>query len=136
MKILLSIVINSLILFALAYFLQENSNNTWIIIAWGQYEYDSVMAWKTYLLWWIILWVINLIIRPILGILKIVLFIVSWFITILANAIVLFSLDYILKNILIIEWIWYHINWLVEFIIAVNIFTILNMLYSLLLFKK
>jgi len=136
MKILFSIIINSLILFVLAYFLQPNDNWTWIIIANWIYNYNDFFAWKTYLLWWIILWLINIVIYPILAILKIVLFIISWIVTIIANALILFSLDYILKNILIVDWIWYNINWIVEFIIAVIIFTILNMIYSLLLFKK
>ncbi len=137
MKILLSIIINSLILFVMAYFLQENSDNSWIIIANWLYDYNSILAWKTYLLGWIILGLINLTIKPILKILSIPLFFIFfWLVVFIVNAIILFLLDYILTDLLIINWIWYHINWIVEFIIAVVIFTILNMIYSLLLFKK
>ena len=137
MKILLSIIINSTILFAMAYFLQENSSWTWILIAKWEYDYSSILAWKTYLLGWIVLGLINLTIKPILKILSIPLFFIFfWLVAFVVNAIILFLLDYILTDLLIINWIWYHINWIIEFIIAVVIFTILNMVYSLLLFKK
>lgn len=135
MKILFSIIINSLILFVLAYFLQVNESWNWITIAGWVYEYNSLMAIKTYLLWWIILWTINLIIKPILKIIKVILFFISGIITLIVNAITLFSLNFILKDWLIIDGVWYHIEWVVEFIIAVIIFTILNMIFSL-FFKK
>jgi len=139
MKILLSIVINSLILFAIAYLLQSNpdkSLDSWVILGCTECGYDSILAWKTYILGWIVLGLINLAIWPILKILSIVLFFISWIITFIVNAITLFLLDYILSDILIIDWIWYHINWTVNFIIAVIIFTILNIIYSILFFKK
>ena len=137
MKILLSIIINSTILFVMAYLLQENSSETWIIIAWWEYEYNSILAWKTYLLGWIVLGLINLTIKPILKILSIPLFFIFfWLVVFIVNAIILYLLDFILTDILIIDWIWYHIKWTIEFIIAVIIFTILNMIYSLLFFKK
>ena len=137
MKILLSIIINSLILFVMAYFLQENSSWSWIIIAWWEYDYNSILSWKTYLLGWIVLGLINLTIKPILKILSIPLFFVFFgLVVFIVNAIILYLLDFILTDILIINWIWYHINWIIEFILAVVIFTILNMVYSLLFFKK
>jgi len=137
MKILLSIIINSLILFVIAYFLPSNSSETWVIIANWLYEYDNILSWKTYLLWGIVLGLINLTIKPILKILSIPLFFIFfWLVVFIVNAVILYMLDFILTDLLIIKWIWYHINWLLEFIIAVVIFTILNMVYSLLLFKK
>jgi len=137
MKILLSIVINSLILFVIAYFLPSNSSETWVIIANWLYEYNNILSWKTYLLWGIVLGLINLTIKPILKILSIPLFFIFfWLVVFIVNAIILYMLDFILTDILIIKWIWYHINWIVEFTIAVVIFTVLNMIYSLLLFKK
>ncbi len=137
MKILLSIIINSLILFIIAYFLQKNSNWTWVIIANWIYEYNDIFSWKTYLLWGIVLGLINLTIKPILKILSIPLFFLFfWLVVFIVNAIILYMLDFILTDILIIKWIWYHINWWIEFIIAIIIFTILNMIYSLLFFKK
>ena len=140
MKILFSIIINSLILFIIAYFLQANQLKgleSWIILGCGDCSYSSIFAWKTYLLWWILLGLINLTIKPILKILSIPLFFIFfWLVIFIVNGIILWLLDYILTDILIIEWIWYHINWIVEFTIAVVIFTVLNMIYSLLFFKK
>ena len=137
MKILLSIIINSAILFIIAYFLQVSSSWSWVIIANWLYEYNELFAWKTYLLWGIILGLINLTIKPILKILSIPLFFVFfWLVVFIVNAIILYMLDFILTDMLIIKWIWYHIDWIVEFAIAIVIFTILNMIYSLLFFKK
>ncbi len=140
MKILISILINSLILFAIAYFLWENSIKwleTWIQLGCWECMYNSIPAIKIYLLWWIVLGLINLIVRPVLQILSIPLFFIFFPVVVFViNWIVLFLLDYILTDLLIIEWIWYHINWKIEFVIAVVIFTILNTIYSLLFFKK
>ena len=140
MKILLSIVVNSLILFTIAYFLWENpikGLEAWIKLWCGDCEYNSMSAIKIYLLWWIILGLINLTIKPILKIVSVPLFFLFlWLTVFIINWVVLFLLDYILTDIVIIEWIWYHINWIVEFIIATIIFTALNMVYNLLVFKK
>jgi uncharacterized membrane protein YvlD (DUF360 family) len=57
-------------------------------------------------------------------------------VSIVINSIILGILTYISNNILQISWIWYTINWWTNFIIAVAIFTILNMFYTLLFFKK
>lgn len=140
MKILLSILMNSFILFVIAYFLSENpikGLESWIELGCGDCAYNSLGAIKIYLLWWIILGLINLTIRPILQILSIPLFFVFfWLVVFITNWVILFLLDYILTDLLLINWIWYHIDWSVEFLIAVIIFTILNMIYSLLFFKK
>jgi uncharacterized membrane protein YvlD (DUF360 family) len=57
-------------------------------------------------------------------------------VSIVINSLILGLLTYIINNILQISWIWYTINWWTNFIIAVAIFTILNMFYTLLFFKK
>jgi len=131
MKILFSIIINALILWLMTYLLAANPDKwieAWIAVAW----------WiKTYLLWWVILWLINITIKPILKILSIPLFFVFlWLVAFIINWIVLKLFDYIVNDLLIIPWISYSINWWVNFIIAVAIFTILNMFYSLLFSKK
>jgi len=137
MKILFSILINASILYIIAYFLQAHPDNSWVIIANWEVTYNSIEAIKTYLLWWIVLWIINLTIKPILKILALPLFFIFLsFVSLIVNAIVLFLLDYILTNVLVIKWVWYHINWIVEFAIAVVIFTVLNIIYSILFFKK
>jgi len=131
MRILFSILINALILFLMTYLLASNPDKwieAWIIVTgW----------WKTFLIWWIILWILNFTIRPILKILTIPLFIVFlWLVVFIVNAIILKVFDYIVNEILMIPWVSYSINWWINFIIAVAIFTILNMFYSLLFSKK
>lgn len=131
MKILFSILLNASILYLLEYFLGPNS--TWTVTAW------ITVAWwiKTYLIWGLILWLLNTTIKPILKILSIPLFFVFlWLVSFLVNWVVLWLFDRILNTILLIPWVSYTINWWINFIIAVAIFTILNMVYSLLFSKK
>ena len=127
MKILLSILFNAFILYVLTYLLNTDIEN-WIAVAWGI---------KTYIFWWVILWLINITIKPILKILSLPLFFVFlWLVSFLVNWVVLWLFDYIVNQLLIIPWISYSINWPINFVIAVAIFTILNMFYSLLFSKK
>lgn len=134
MKILLSIIINALILYALTFLLWEDASkgiSSWIIVEW----------WiTTYIIWWVILWVINVTIKPILKILSLpFFFLFYWIALLLINGIILRLLDYFLNDILVINWVSYHIDWWVfsiNFLIAVAIFTILNMFYSILFSKK
>ena len=130
MKVLFSILLNASILFAMTYLLWANTNglDAWIIVKWEP---------EIYIIWWILLWLINVIIKPILKILTIPLFFVFlWLVGFIINWIILLLFWYILNDILIIEWISYTILWWDNFIIAVAIFTILNMFYSLLFNKK
>lgn len=131
MKIFLSILFNALILFALTYLLSANpekSVEAWIIVEWWV---------KTYIIWWALLWLINVIIKPILKILSLPLFFVFlWLVSFIVNWVVLWLLDYIFNKILVIPGVSYSINGVINFIIAVAIFTILNMFYSLLFSKK
>ncbi len=141
MKILFSIILNALILYIIVILLWENSKEwieSWVVLwCWVDCSPNSMEAWKTFLVWWIILWVINITIKPILKILSFPFFILSfWLISIVINAVLLGLFWYIINNILQISWIWYTINWWTNFIIAVAIFTILNMFYTLLFFKK
>ena len=131
MRILISIIINALILFLMTYLLAANPDK-WI-------EAGIAVAWwlKTYLLWGVILWIINVTIKPILKILSIPLFFVFlWLVWFLVNWVILWLFDYIVNQILMVPWMSYSINWWVNFIIAVAIFTILNMIFSLLFSKK
>jgi len=140
MRILFSIILNALILFAITYFLSENPT-LWIesgVTLWcWDCSYYSIDAWKIYLLWWIILGLINITIKPILKIISIPLFFLTfWLVTFVINGIVLWLLNYIINNVLVIPWFTYQINWWINFAIAVAIFTFFNMIYSLLFFKK
>ena len=127
MKILFSILLNASILFALQYLLNTNIE-TGITIAWEP---------QIYIIGGLILWLMNITIKPILKILTIPLFFVFlWLVSFIVNWLILWLLEYIINDILIIPWMMYQVNWTVNFIIAVAIFTILNMFYSLLFSKK
>ena len=134
MKVLFSILFNAFILYALTFLLGANPAR-WI-------EAGIVVEWwiETYLIWWIILWLLNVTIKPILKLLSLPLFLLFyWLVTLVINWIILKLLDYIYNDILMIDWVSYHIVWWVfsiNFLIAVAIFTILNMFYSLLFSKK
>lgn len=141
MKILFSIILNALILYIIVILLWENTSEwlkSWVTL--GCWEWclpNSVEAWKTFLIWWIILWLINVTVKPILKILSLPFYVLSlWLFSIVINAVILGLLTYILNDILQIAWVWFTINWWINFIIAVAIFTILNMFYALLFFKK
>lgn len=124
MKIIFSILINACILFIMTLLLWE----VWVTVNWW---------WKAYLLGWIILWLINITIKPILKILSIPFFLVTfWLVIFVINWLILKLFDLIINKILVINWISYSINWWINFIIAVTIFTVLNMLFSLFWFKK
>lgn len=127
MKILLSILFNALILFTLQYLLNTNMQTGIAVVGEPQ----------VYIIWGVILWLINITVKPILKILSLPLFFVFlWLVAFLINWVVLWLFDYIMKDLLMIPWISYSINWWINFIIAVAIFTILNMFYSLLFSKK
>ena len=139
MKILFSIIMNAFILFSIAYLLSANPEKNipngvilWCVNCWLL----SITALKTYAAWGIILWIMNITIRPILKILSLpfylVLFSLVWFIV---NWIILWLFDSILNRFLQISGISYSINWTVNFIIAVAIFTFMNMIYSLIFSK-
>jgi len=139
MKILLSILINASILYAITYLLWPNADRALEagIVLGCDCSYTSFEALKTYLIWGIILGVMNVTIRPILKILSLPLFFIFLgFVSFVVNGIVLYLFTYIINDILVISGVGYEINWLINFIIAVAIFTILNTLYSLLFFKR
>lgn len=140
MKILFSIIINAFILFIITYLLAANPDkeiSAWVILGCWDCGYNSLEAWKIYLIWGIILWLINVTIRPILKILSLPLFFLFfWLVVFVINAIILWILNFIINDLLMIPWISYQINWWINFAIAVAIFTILNMFYSILFSKK
>ena len=140
MRILFSIIINAWILFAMTYLLSANNDKwitDWITLACQWCSFTSIEAIKTYILGGILLWIINVVIRPILKILSLPFYLIFFsLVAFIVNWIILLLFDYILNTILIIPGIWYSINWTMNFIITVAIFTFLNMLYSLIFNKK
>lgn len=140
MKILISIIINGLILYAITYLLGQNpekSIQAGILLWCGDCSYTSIEALKTYIIGGIILWIINVTIRPVLKILSLPLFFVFfWLVTFVVNGFILRLFTYIINDVLIIPWVWYEINGWINFCISVAIFTVLNMVYWLLFFKK
>lgn len=140
MKILISIILNASILYVITYLLGPNADQSiqaGIILWCNDCSYHSIDALKTYIIWGIILWIINVTVRPIIKILSLPLFFVFFgLISFVINAVVLYILTFILNNILMIDQVGYQINGVINFAIAVAIFTVLNTLYSLLFFKK
>lgn len=140
MKILISILINALILYAITYLLGPNAERSiqaGIILGCNDCSYSSLDAMKTYLIGGIILGVINTTLRPILKILSLPLFFIFFgLVSFVINGVVLYMFSFIINELLVIPGIWYTINGGINFAIAVAIFTILNTLYSLLFFKK
>jgi len=140
MKIVFSIIINAIILFLINYLLAWNEKlgleNAVVLWCWDC-AINSILAWKIYAIGGIILWIINYFIKPLLKILSLPLFFLFlWLASFLINWIILYIFDFIMNNLLIAEWIGYKINWTFNFIIAIAIFTILNILYSLIPNKK
>lgn len=139
-KLLFSILLNSFILLLIAFLLSSNSMRgipAWVSLACLDCSLLSLDALKTYLVGWVILWLINITIKPILKILSLPFFLLFLWLTIfIVNAIILKLFWYIINELLLIPGISYVIHGWVNFIIAVAIFTFLNMFYSLLNFKK
>ncbi len=127
MKIFFSVLLNISILYLLTFLLAWN-------IEWTLTDWIKVVGWwKTYIMAWIILGLLNITVKPILKILSLPFSIFFLGLTIfLVNAIILFLLHYIINTIIAFPWISYLIVWKINFIISVAIFTFLNIIYSLL----
>lgn len=133
MKLIFSIIINAIILWATAYFLSGNQELAPGIIL----PEATADQYKTFIVWWFLLWIINITIRPILNILSLPFYIIFYSLAaLMVNGIILKLLTYIMSVILIIPWVKFEFATTTDFVIAVAIFTILNMVYSLLFFKR
>ncbi|MCD5380707.1 phage holin family protein [Candidatus Gracilibacteria bacterium] len=141
MRILFSIIINAGILYAITYLLAANPaqgiSDGVILGCSPECSYMSIDAWKTYLIGGIIIGIMNVTIRPLLKILSLPLYLIFFsFVGFLVNGIVLWLFDYIVNNIIQMPGISYSIDGTINFVIAVAIFTFLNMFYSLLFSKR
>ncbi len=140
MKILFSIILNATILFLVAFLLWPDASGqlqAGVVLGCSNCWLMSLDAWKTFLLWWVILGIMNATIRPILKLLSLPFFIFFFGLTVfIVNAVILQLFSFIINDVLVIPWVSYIIVGWVNFVIAVAIFTFLNTLYGLLLFKK
>lgn len=130
MKIIISILLNSFTLYILEYFL------SWDLAKW--LKPGILVEWwnLAYIFWGIILGLINSTIKPILKVLSLpFFFLFFWISSIIINWVTLWLLEFVLNDFLRIEGISYQINWWFDFIVAVAIFSILNIIYSLILIK-
>ena len=139
MKLLIQILANAVILFLITYLLWPNESawfTEWVSLWCSNCDYFSFQAWKIYLLGWIILGWLNALVRPILKILTLPLyFVLMWAVSLIINAIVLKLLWVVMNDLLQIPGFGYEINGVINFVIAVAIFTFLNTIYSILFAK-
>ena len=115
MKIIISILFNALILYAITYFLPGVQYSGWL---------------KLFFIWWVVLWMLNFFVRPILKLfwLPFILF-TFWLFILVINGIILFLLQQIIGKLNIAE-VSFALNGTANFIIAVAIFTIFNTIYN------
>lgn len=131
MKIFFSILLNASILFIIAYLLNNPTHPDAVVVLPA-----GIDGWKTYLLWGIILGLLNTFVKPVLKLLGLPLFFIYPIVSLLINALLLWLLSKTINDILALPGMTFEINGAINFIIAVAIFTILNILYSILFSKK
>lgn len=131
MKIFFSILLNASILFIIYFLLNNETHPDAVVVlpAW-------INAWKTYLLGWIILWLLNTFVKPLLKLMWLPLFFIYPIVSLFINWFLLWLLSKTINDILMLPDMKFMINGTINFIIAVAIFTILNILYSILFSKK
>lgn len=128
MHILLSVAFNGLILFAISYFLPYDAATQTGVIAQGEW-------WQLYIAGGIILGLLNAVVRPILKILGFPFMILTFGLFIFViNGVILFLLEKCIHAINITG-VTYEINGVVNFAIAVAIFTVFNIVYHAFLKK-
>jgi putative membrane protein len=133
MRLIFSIILNASILFAIAYFLSGN----WELASGVILPEQQAEQLKTFIIGWIILWLINVTIRPILNILSLPFYLIFFgLVAFIVNGIILKLLTYIMSVLLVIPGVKFEFATTMDFVIAVAIFTILNMVYSLLFSKR
>lgn len=127
MHIFLSILFNWLILWAISFFIPFNAaTGVWVM----------ANGWiQLFFIGGIILWVLNFIVRPLLKLIWLpFLLITFWLFILVINGVILWLLENIIK-LLSITWVSFEIKGVVNFIIAVAIFTVFNTIYNTFLKK-
>lgn len=130
MRILFAIIFNALILGVIAYFLPyDPETQVWVLTSWNSFAENW---WKIFFIGWIILWLLNAVIKPILKIVSFPFILLTmWLFTIVINWIILWMFQEILLR-FNLSWVEYQIKWVLEFIIAVAIFSVFNTIYNIL----
>lgn len=131
MKILFSIILNASILFIIAYMLNTPTHMDSVVVLPSWVDW-----WKTYLLWGVVLGFLNTFVKPFLKLLWLPLFFIFPIVSLFINAFLLWLLSKAINDVLSLPNMTFQINWVINFIIAVAIFTFLNILYSILFSKK
>jgi putative membrane protein len=127
MQIFLSILCNGIILWAMSYFLPLNSVTNTGVLANGGLQLFFIGG--------IILWVLNFVVRPLLKLIGLPFIFLTFGLFILViNGIILWLLENIIK-LLSITNVAFEIRGVVNFIIAVAIFTVFNTIYNTFLKK-
>lgn len=126
MKIFFSILLNGLILYIIYYFLGSES----VIVEGGEY------GWQAFALWWLILWLLNSTVKPLLKLLGFPLFFIYPIVILVINAIILWLLWITLNEILALDGIRYDILGGIDFVIATFIAAFFNGIFGLLFGKK
>lgn len=126
MKIFFSILLNGLILYIIYYFLGSES----VIVEGGEY------GWQAFALWWLILWLLNSTVKPLLKLLGFPLFFIYPIVILVINAIILWLLWITLNEILALDGIRYDILGGIDFVIATFIAAFFNGVFGLLFGKK
>lgn len=127
MKVFFSILFNALILFAIVFFMPyQDALKIWVIATWDL---------KLYFVWWVVLGLLNFAIKPILKLLGLPFIMITFGLFILViNWVILFLLEKII-SLLNIPWVTFSIHGILDFLIAVAIFTVFNTIYNT-FFKK
>ena len=130
MKILFAILFNALILWLIAYYMPYDiETETWVLTSWDSFSNNW---WKIFFIWGIVLGFLNTIVKPVLKIISFpFMMITMWLFTIVINWIILWLFQEILLR-FNMSWVQYEIKWVIEFIIAVAIFSVLNTIYNIL----
>ncbi|EKE29480.1 MAG: hypothetical protein ACD_2C00164G0001 [uncultured bacterium (gcode 4)] len=125
MKIFFSIFFNALILYAIAFFMPVVWD-TWVVANWGI---------QLYFIGWVILGLLNFVVKPLLKLIWLPFMLLTfWLFILVINGIILYLLQRIIAG-LNIPNVVFEINWALNFIIAVAIFTVFNIIYNTFLKK-
>jgi|GEM_PF-1069223 len=130
MKIFFSILLNASILFVIVYLLNTPAHPDSVLVTPNGFD-----SWKTYLWGGFVLGLLNFFVRPMLKLFGLPLFFIYPIVALGINAILLLLFEKTMNYILVFPGMTYEINGAINFAIATLIFTVLNVVYSILFSK-